>query len=57
MVKGKWNLDKDVDMICGMKWLIILKEWLKMYLENLKDVDKGLMKLSDGIRRSKQQLD
>ena len=57
MVKGKWNLDKDVDMICGMKWLIVLKEWLKMYLENLKDVDKLLMKLSDGIRRSKQQLD
>ena len=41
---------------CGIKWLIVLKEWLQVYLENLRDVGDRLRKLGGGIQRSKQQL-
>jgi hypothetical protein len=42
---------------CGMKWLVVLKELLKKYLENLKNVGDQLWRLGSGIRMFKQQLD
>ncbi len=52
--EDKWNLDEDV----GRMWkrLIISKEWLRMYLENLKVGDR-LRRLGGGISRFEQQLD
>ena len=42
---------------CGMKWLVVLKKWLKTYLENQKDVGDQLRRLGDGIWRFRKQLD
>ena len=50
-----WNKLKML-IRCGIKWLIVLKEWLQMYLENLRDVGDRLRKLGGGIQRSKQPL-
>ena len=33
---------------CGKKWLVVFKEWLKKYLENLKDVGNQLRRLDGG---------
>ena len=41
---------------CGMKWLIVIKERLNMYLENLKNVGDEPCKLGGGIQRFKHQL-
>ena len=35
---------------CGKKWLVVFKEWLKKYLENLNDKGYQLRRLSDGMR-------
>lgn len=32
---------------CEMKLLVVLKEWLKKYLENLRDVGDQLRRLGD----------